>query len=279
MTTTTKIVLCIVCPVALGALLLGAVALSIDARFRGIERNEIFSGEELFWAHGGRVKPLQPNSIESVRAAFDRGAPGCEIDIYFDHPTRSFVVSHDFPYNLRNGRLLMLDELFREVGDRGYFWLDFKNLGDLDGGDPGRAARRLRALLRRHSLLERSFVESGAQWELGLLARKGILTCWRIDPQAGTFLENLEAEYRIKHRAAALNISALAIPEDVYDERVDAAFAGIPLLVFTVNDEADARRFMGYESVCIVLTDKDYYRSKPRSGDGLVSEDPSLPPR
>ncbi len=275
MTTTTKIVLCIVCPVALGALLLGAVALSIDARFHGIERNEIFSGEELFWAHAGRVKPLQPNSIESVRAAFDRGAPGCEIDIHFDRRTRGFVVSHDFPYNLRNGRPLMLDDLFREVGDRGYFWLDFKNLGDLDGGDPGRAAERLQALLRRHSLLERSFVESSAQWQLGLLARKGILTCWRIDPQEGTLLGNLQAEYRIKHRAAALNISALAIPRDVYDERIDAAFAGIPLLVFTVNDEADARRFMGYKNVCIVLTDEDFYRSKPRAGDGMVSEAPS----
>lgn len=132
---------------------------------------------------GSRItKNGTQNSIESIGLAFDRGAKGVEVDVYFDTQLNQYVVSHDRPYNLKNGALLSLGTLLEAVGEDGQFWLDLKKLSHLDRVQLAAAVAELEILTSTGDLKERFYVEGEDPVNLHAFHRAGFLTIYDTHP-------------------------------------------------------------------------------------------------
>jgi len=89
--------------------LLGFISVkAIDYSFENKVTNSNFDFDQTrkIWGHRAFWKNAEQNSITAYKAAFDLGAPGTELDVFFDVKLQDFIVSHDFPYNLKDGRML-----------------------------------------------------------------------------------------------------------------------------------------------------------------------------
>ena len=93
------------------ALFAGLLAVS-DTLFRqAVAKSPAFpfSACQKVWGHRGLVGSGDENSLRSVGAAFAHGAVGVEIDVLYDAALDDFVVSHDRPYTLYDGKPLHLE--------------------------------------------------------------------------------------------------------------------------------------------------------------------------
>ena len=122
------------------------------------------------------------NSIESISYAFEKGARGTELDAYYDTNMGDFVVSHSRRYEKPNGDLLTLGTLFEAVGDRGCFWLDWKNLRHLDRGQLQDALTRLQRITERDGLRNRVYIEGEAPFSLLTVRKAGFQTIYDCRP-------------------------------------------------------------------------------------------------
>ncbi len=122
------------------------------------------------------------NSVESIRRCFTHGAKGVEVDVFFDPEMGGFVVSHDRPYILKEGKLLMLKELLDAVGDDGLFWLDWKKLRHLEPEDFQSALDVLERLTAKGDLRERFYVEGEDPFRIRQARRAGFLTIFDTHP-------------------------------------------------------------------------------------------------
>jgi len=124
----------------------------------------------------------QQNSIESIGRAFEEGAMGVEVDVRYDIQMQDFIVSHDYPYNKKNGKTLKLSELFEALGDDRYFWLDFKRLRHLSEQQTQDAIQRLYDISQKNSLYERIYVEGEAPIKLSRYREAGLHTIFDTHP-------------------------------------------------------------------------------------------------
>jgi hypothetical protein len=116
------------------ALLLTGGALCVDFAFSRLDPAPFYDGSSRVWIH--RVEDRGADPLAACRRAFDMGAAGVELDVRYDAALGEFVVSHDRPSRpgpSGAGRPLLLDEVFREVGGRGRFWVDIKDLQGMEG--------------------------------------------------------------------------------------------------------------------------------------------------
>ncbi len=129
--------------------------------------------------YGGGV---DQNSIESIRHAFDEGAMGVEVDIRYDLELKDYIVSHDYPYNKKNGKILFLSELFDALGDHHFFWLDFKAIRRLTEEQAIEAAARLTAISQKNDLKNRIYIESSNPTNLSLFKQAGFHSIFDTQP-------------------------------------------------------------------------------------------------
>lgn len=125
---------------------------------------------------------IDQNSIESISTAFEQGAMGVEVDIRYDIELNDFIVSHDYPYNKKNGKILPLSELFDATGDDHYFWLDYKGLRRLDESQTREAIQRLFAISAKNGLSQRIYVEGEAPVNIFRYRKAGFHTIYDTHP-------------------------------------------------------------------------------------------------
>ncbi len=125
---------------------------------------------------------IEQNSIESISAAFAQGAKGVEVDIRYDIGLNDFIVSHDYPYNKKNGRILPLSELFDAIGDDHFFWLDYKGLRRLSESQTDQAIQRLFAISTKNDLAQRIYVEGEAPLNIYRYRKAGFHTIFDTHP-------------------------------------------------------------------------------------------------
>jgi len=152
----------------------------VDHKLKGRSYTGVYDDCRKIWAARGLVvegPDITPdgtqNSIESITLAFSKGARGVEVDHYFDIGLNQFIVSHDRPYNLKNGSLLTLEALFNATDEQGYYWLDFKKLRHLNKNDAHAAVQRLEAITKKHGLKKRIYVEGEDPINLSLFHQAG----------------------------------------------------------------------------------------------------------
>ncbi|NNE55724.1 MAG: glycerophosphodiester phosphodiesterase, partial [Flavobacteriales bacterium] len=110
------------------------------------------------WAHRGEHHDFQENSPQAILQASVSGFSGVEIDVFFDNEL-GLVVSHDEPYELLDGNVLLLEDVILELPPEFRFWIDLKNLSSSNLKRVRKAFNKVFEL--EAGLLERTFIESG----------------------------------------------------------------------------------------------------------------------
>jgi glycerophosphoryl diester phosphodiesterase len=186
----------------------------------------------------------EQNSIESITRAFSRGAPGVEVDVHFDTDSGRFIVSHDYPYNLKNGAILTLEELFSATGNNYYFWLDFKKLRHLGDADLVRSVSELERLSQKFDLKSKLYVEGEAPFSLAVYRNAGFNTIFDTHPinddhpLATTVINLYKLVYYFGHfDVMGMNYYFGDGRDPIYGSRTRRLLAGIPVFIYHVPDD------------------------------------------
>lgn len=147
------------------------------------EYSDAYDDSRKIWtARGIYGEDVEENSIESIRRAFDEGAMGVEVDVFYDVEMDDYIVSHDRPYLLVKGKLLKLKELFDALGEGHYFWLDFKKLRHLTNHQARQAVQRLKVISANNGVQQRIYVEGESPINLALFRKAGFHTIFDTHP-------------------------------------------------------------------------------------------------
>ncbi len=224
--------------------------------------NSFYDANYKVWAHRGYYKKFPENSIESFSEAFDRGVQGVELDIFFDEGLQDFIVSHDIPYKLHKNKLLMLEKVFSSVGNRGYFWVDFKRLDSVHNIDI--AVDKMERLLRKFDLFEKVIIESTEGFLLRKFSQKGMHTSyWLQFPTIRALVWIKDFGYRAI--IAFSNFSAVSMDYRDYSNYIKRNYSHLPIHLFTINKKEEVVELINNCEVKVVLSDEDYYSLKQES--------------
>jgi len=257
-------------PVGLLAVALAGTFLWVDYRLADRDWTGAPDDPHKIWSTrglviGGTVREWNgtQNSIESIRRAFEHGARGVEVDVFFDPELQGFVVSHDRPYNLKNGELLMLTSLLDAVGEERMFWLDWKKLRHLEAEEYQQALDLLMQLTARSDLRERFYVEGEAPFRIRQARAMGLLTIFDTHPLADShFLTPLIISlykslfYFGEHSVMALESGPIDQP--IFGPVTIRALRDVPLFVYHVPDDSEQIRSIARQDNVrvIILSDQ-----------------------
>jgi len=233
----------------------------VNISFSRLKVTPFYEGCQKVWGHAGYRQEYGANALPGYRKAFDLGATGVELDVRYDTELGRFIVSHDFPYQEKDGKLLKLEDVLQELGGRGYFWLDFKNLKHMGKGEAEKAARRLLALIERHHLDNRVIVESKDPLNLAVLTRAGIPGSYWVN--INTRRPGLETRLRVfSFKAMFLygGFAAFSMDYRDYTPYLRRTFRQVPVHLFTVNSEPEVLELMSNENVKVILSDKNFFK-------------------
>ncbi len=218
--------------------------------------NSFYDANHKVWAHRGYHKKFPENSIESFSEAFNRGAHGVELDIFFDEGLQDFIVSHDIPYKLHKNKPLTLEKVFSSVGNKGYFWVDFKQLDSVHNIDV--AVDKMEKLLRKFDLFEKVIIESPKGFLLRKFSRKGMHTSYWIQfPSIRVLIWIKDFGYRAM--IVFSNFSAVSMDYRDYSNYIKRNYSHLPIHLFTLNNKEEVVELIRNCEVKVVLSDEDYY--------------------
>lgn len=195
------------------------------------------------WSHrgsGGRIYP--ENSPEAVTLGIDEGFRGIEVDIFYFPSKDKIVVSHDRPRQSDSVAKPILSTY--HIPPDVQLWLDFKNLGELNGAELAKFATQLRNLPFYHQVI----IEGKSIFNLYRLQSYGFRAVLWLH---GWTLELVTAT---KYLARIFNFYAVSV-DNLNLEKVLGHFQGRSIFVFTVNDPVRIRGLLDSAKISVVLTD------------------------
>ncbi len=220
--------------------------------------NPFYNGCYKVWGHRGYFKDYPENSIESFSEAFDRGAHGVELDIFFDNNLQDFIVSHDYPYNLVNGKLLTLENVFSAVGKRGYFWVEFKQLDAVP--DVDLVVDKMERLIKKFNLMDKVIIESPKGILLRKFSKKSIHTSYWLDKPTYRFMFWIK-DFQYRSLIGFSNFSAISMSHRYYNH-TKKKYSHLPIHLYTVNDKDALSKLIDDNAVKVILSDEAYYSLK-----------------
>jgi len=199
------------------------------------------------------------NSIESIQLAFDRGARGTEVDVLFDTEMGQFIVSHDLPYNLKNGKLLTLEALFEQTGGGGYFWIDFKKIRKLSDRQLDASVAEMERLAQKFDIKKWIYVEGETPFSLAAYRDAGFYTIYDTHPRpdSNPFTPLIVNLYKMvfyfgDFTVMAMNYGAMDNPR--YGPRTQELLGDIPLFIYHIEDDAEALdKLVNNDAVRVIL--------------------------
>ena len=228
----------------------------VDFRLARKDFSDVYDDCHKVWtARGIYGDGVDENSIESIGHAFAEGALGVEVDVFYDVALNDFIVSHNFPYQLKNGRILPLSELFDALGDGHYFWLDFKKLRRLTKTQALQAVQRLQQISQKNQLHERIYVEGETPINLAHFRKAGFHTIFDTHPapSGGMLAAAMITLYKIffyfgEHSVMGMEYGELDWP--VYGAATRKRLGRTPVFLYHVPvDEALLDELLGIEAV------------------------------
>lgn len=218
---------------------------------------------EKIWGHRGYFKNHDQNSLKAINEAIELGAKGVEIDIYYDTEMNNYVVSHDLPYNMKENRLLLLDNVFSNFGNTNYYWLDFKNLNSISKDNIHNAILKLTTLANQYETKDKIIIESTNAKNLLEFSKERFNTSYWIsfDKNTGS-LNRWKYLYMLKIKYILGYFSAISMDYRNYTSTFKQALPTLPVLLFTVNEKDTVEKLIIDDSVKIILSDENYYHSK-----------------
>lgn len=218
-----------------------------------------FDFEKGVWSHRGLTKDsnFEQNSIESIKNAIKYDAKGVELDVYFDENTSDFIVSHDYPYQKPNGKILLLDSVFKQFSNINY-WLDFKNLNKISLKEIHRSIEKLESLIERSKVHKKNIlIESTSLKKLKLYTQNNFRTSLWITPTDNTKQHFTTLKYFIYYNLGYF--SSISLEYKSYNH-IEILNSLIPINLWTINDSKIIDQFISNKNVKIILTDLNYYK-------------------
>lgn len=213
------------------------------------------------WGHRGYFKQHQQNSIPAYAESFKLGAVGMELDIHYDRDMNDFVVTHDFPYNLKYGRLLMLTEVLDTFGGDYYYWFDFKNIGELSAQALRDSIDKMQLLFQRYTFKHKVLVEGRhARNLLGYTQADYHTSQWITFTRQKDGLAYWLELYKLKIKYLRGYFSAISMNYRDYGDHVRRLLPGVPVLLFTIDDAEVIDQYLADDAVRIILTDENHYQ-------------------
>ena len=241
------------------------IAYWVDNKLQQRDYAGVYANCNKVWATRGLVSdPSQAdiasagNSIETVRHAHAMGAPGTEIDVFFDTTLNQYVVSHDVPYNLKHGELLTLQTLLAAVSDELFIWLDFKHLRDLDTNGVANAVASLEAIAVDTNLKERLYIEGADPVNLGKFAHAGFKTIFDVHPYADTYPGTafVASIYKLAFYLNDFSVMAMKygkVDKPVFGSDMQASLGNIPVFIYHVPEVTILEELSALPNVRVLL--------------------------
>ena len=238
-----------------------------------VAQKEFYNNCHKTWsARGIYANKQEQNSIKSFTKAIEAGYIGFEVDFYYDTALDKFIVSHDKPkkdkkgelhYSLKDDKLLTLQELFESLGEKRYFWLDYKNLDRLDNEDTLKAIKRLKKITEVHHIKERIYLEGCNPFSLSPYENAGFKTLLSFHPlpQNSPFSSISSNFFKMVYyfsntTALAMQYGKLNNPK--YNEMTQRNLKGIPQFIFHVpTDKELIKNLMQKEDIKVLLIGRD----------------------
>jgi hypothetical protein len=201
------------------------------------------------------------NSIESIQLAFDSGAQGTEVDVFFDTKRGEFIVSHDYPYNLKNGKILTLESLFKAIPDSKYFWLDFKKMRHLDKNQLAQSVYELQRMSKEKDLKSRIYVEGEAPFSLAAYQEAGFNTIFDTHPLVDShpLTPTIINLYKIFFYFGDFTVMGMNFGDKdnpIYGEVTRENLGGIPVFVYHVEDDINILKMLSsLKAVRVILVE------------------------
>jgi hypothetical protein len=245
----------------------------VDQNLAGRTYAGVYEDPHKVWATRGLVtdgsdgSPIRVrNSIESISYAFNRGAKGTEVDVFYDPEMGVFVVSHSRRYEKPNGILLTLDSLFDAVGGDGYFWLDWKKLRHLNVGQLKNALARLQQITDRGDLRDRVYVEGETPLSLLAIKQAGFQTIYDCKP---TFDSNIMGSVVVDLFKAVYYFGGFTVmglnsgirAEPIYGPNTRCGLRNIPVFLYHLPDDvAFIEELVSSKDVRVIIIRQDVNR-------------------
>lgn len=199
------------------------------------------------------------NTVESVSLAFDRGAQGVEVDVFWDQELNRFAVSHDRPYKTVNGKMLPLGEMLESVKQPRAWWLDWKKVRHLDAEQLESALARLTEITAASDLRTRFYVEAEDPINLRGIKRAGFKTILDTHPlpESSPFAPVLIDAYKALYYFTGHTVMSMesgAAEELVLGSDATRLLRHVPLFVYHVPNENQLfEELVGLSDVRVVL--------------------------
>jgi len=244
------------------------IDISIETRDKKVysDCKKSWSSRGLYTLHS------EQNSLKSVNNAFQNGYIGVEVDFYYDVKMNKFILSHNKPkldqsgqlhYNLKNGKILTLEELFRRTGSNHYFWLDYKNLDRLSYEETDKAIKKLNIISKYSNVKERMYIEGSTPFKLSKYKDSGFNTIFAFSAlPENNFLTSISSNvlkiiyYYFGFSSVAMPYGKLDNPK--YNHTTQENLKGIPTFLFHVPDEeALLEELVKKDDVRVMLIGRD----------------------
>jgi len=211
----------------------------------------------------GNILPKSGNSIETIQRAFDSGARGTEVDLFYDPALKRYIISHDRPYNLKNGRLLTLEELLSATGDDHYFWLDLKKLGRLSKSEMKDAVSRLNDITGNTNIKSKLYIEGEDPINLGYFRDSGFKTIFDIRPlpenyRTNYFVVNLYKMFYYFNNFTVMAMKYGEIETPIFGVETQELLKHVPLFIYHVPDDKELIQDLSNLEQVNVIIEQDH---------------------
>ena len=235
----------------------------LEARTPQAIYNECFK----IWATRGLVTEgdlglaSSGNSTRTVLLAFEYGAKGSEIDVFYDPKLDQYILSHDFPYNLKDNKLLTLEELLENVGNDHFIWLDLKKLGRLTEEQVKKGVQRLSKITENKSVRNKIYIEGEDPFNLGIFRDGGFNTLFDTQPLPeemllSTFVINIYKMAYYFGDFTVMGMNSGNVESPIYGSNAESLLKDIPLFLYHVPDnEEHLKRLSKIVNVRVILNE------------------------
>lgn len=209
------------------------------------------------WAHAAYLDKSRSNPLNLIGKAFQNGASGVELDVFYDEKTQDFVLTHDNPYFRYEGKLFFLHQVFERFKQRGYYWIDFKNLSF---SNYSKARDRMLKLLNKYQLFHLVYVESTNGLLLRTYSSHGIRTIFWI-----AYDRNWTRPFKFLYLKAIIGFSrfnGISSPyQRIGDPYFMKTFGHLPIFLFTLNRKSLFDHYVQRKNIHVILT-KRFYKKR-----------------
>ncbi|MDQ7050857.1 MAG: hypothetical protein Q9M92_15540 [Enterobacterales bacterium] len=208
---------------------------------------------------GDRSLTSSGNSIKTIQLAFKHGTKGSEIDLFYDVKMDRFILSHNFPYRLKDGKLLSLQELISNIGNDYYLWLDLKKLGRLSKPQAQAAAARLLKITEGQSIRNKIYIEGEDPINLAAFRDAQFHTIFDTQPLKGSywlsdFVMTLYKMIFYFNDFSVMAMNSGAIDDPIFDQDAEIILSNVPLFLYHIPDNiALLQKYSDMKNVKVML--------------------------